>query len=123
VDLLEDLLARRASPSGPKRGLLRAAGLAPDTRLLVAAAALAGDLPQGLSLRDAAAGIPWTAGQRGLTVVRQDEIVGIAPLPKSGAAAAVTGLRRACTDLARRGIRLAIGVSTERAGLLEIPEA
>ena len=26
-DLLEDLLARRAAPGGPKRGLLRAAGL------------------------------------------------------------------------------------------------
>jgi len=120
-DLLEDLLARRASPAGPKRALLRTAGLGPGTRLLVTAATLAGDLPGGLTLRDAAPGV--SPGRRGLAVLRQDEIVGITPLPKDGAAQAVTGLRRACADLARRGIRLAVGVSTEHAGLLEVPEA
>jgi len=120
-DLLEDLLARRASPAGPKRGLLRAAGLGPDTRLLVIAAALTGDLPRGVSMRDAAAGV--ARDRRGLAVVRQDEIVGIMPLPQGGAAAAVTGLRRCWTDLSRRGIRLAMGVSTVHAGLGEVPEA
>jgi hypothetical protein len=120
-DLLEDLLARRASPAGPKRGLLRAAGLEPDTRLLVIAAALTGDLPEGVTVRDAAAGV--TRDLRGLAVVRQEEIVGIMPLPQGGAAAAVTGLRRSCTDLARRGVRLAMGVSTVHAGLLEVPAA
>jgi hypothetical protein len=123
-DVLEDLLARRAPGGGPKRALLRAAGLEPDTRLLVAAAALAGDLSEGLTLRDAAPGV--SPGRRGLAVVRQDEIVGITPLPKGsrdGTAAAVTGFRRACADLQRRGIRLAVGVSTVHAGLLEIPEA
>ena len=121
-DLLEDLLARRGSGAGPKRGLLRAAGLGPDTRLLVAVAALAGDLPEGLTLRDAVPGVT-VAARRGLTVVRQDEIVGIVPLTPNGTAAAVTGLRRAGADLARRGMRLTVGVSTEHAGLLEVPEA
>jgi hypothetical protein len=120
-DLLEDLLARRASPAGPKRGLLRAAGLEPDTRLLVIAAALTGDLPGGVTMRDAAADL--SRDRRGLAVVRQDEIVAIMPLPPGGAAAAVTGLRRSCTDLARRGVRLAVGVSTVHAGLGEVPEA
>ena len=121
-DLLEDLLARRASPAaGPKRALLRSTGLGPDTRLLVAAAALAGDLPADFTLRDAAPGV--TLGQRGLAVVRQDEIVGITPLPGGGAAAAVTGVRRACAGLTQCGIRLAVGVSTVHAGLLEVPEA
>ena len=120
-DLLEDLLARRAPLAGPKRGLLRAAGLEPDTRLLVAAATLTGELPEGVTVRDAAAGV--TRDRRGLAVVRQEEIVGIMPLPPGGAAAAVTGLRRSCTDLARRGVRLAMGVSTVHAGLLEVPEA
>jgi len=120
-DLLEDLLARRASPAGPKRGLLRAAGLEPDTRLLVIAAALTGDLPEGVTMRDAAAGV--TRDRRGLAVVRQDEIVGIMPLPPGGADAAVSGLRRSWTDLARRGVRLAMGVSTVHAGLGEVPEA
>ena len=104
-DLLEDLLARRAFPAGPKRGLLRAAGLEPDTRLLAIAATLTGDLPGGVTARDAAAGV--TRDRRGLAVVRQDEIVGIMPLPQGGAATAVVGLRRSWTDLARRGVRLA----------------
>jgi DNA-binding PucR family transcriptional regulator len=56
-------------------------------------------------------------------VLRQDEIVGIIPLPRGGPAAAVTGVRQACADLAQRGIRLAVGVSTAHTGLLEIPEA
>jgi hypothetical protein len=143
-DLLEDLLARRTVPpigppigpptgpatgpavgpaAGPKRALLRAAGLGPDTRLLVTAAALAGDLPAGLTLRDAAAGASPPGPAPGLAVLRQDEIVGIIPLPRGGPAAAVTGVRRACADLTRRGIRLAVGVSTAHTGLLEIPEA
>jgi PucR C-terminal helix-turn-helix domain/GGDEF-like domain len=120
-DLLEDLLARRASPAGPKRGLLRAAGLETDTRLLVIAAALAGDLPEGVTVREVAAGL--TRDRRGLAVVQQDEIVAIVPLPAGGVAAAVTGLRRSCTDLAGRGVRLALGVSTVHAGLAEVPEA
>jgi hypothetical protein len=120
-DLLEDLLAGRASPAGPKRGLLRAAGLEPDTPLLVLAATLTGDLPAGVTVRDAAAGV--TRDRRGLAVGRQDEIVGVMPLPPGGVPAAVTGLRRSWTDLARRGVRLAIGVSTVRAGLGEVPEA
>ena len=123
-DLLEDLLARRASPAaGPKRALLRATGLGPDTRLLVTAATLAGDLPAGLTLRDATAGASPHGLAPGLAVVRQDEIVGITPLPRGGPAAAVTGVRRACADLAKRGIALAVGVSTAHTGLLEIPEA
>jgi hypothetical protein len=120
-DLLEDLLARRASPAGPKRGLLRAVGLETDTRLLVIAAALAGDLPEGVTVREVAAGL--TRDRRGLAVVRQDEIVAIVPLPAGGVAAAVTGLRRSCTDLTGRGVRLALGVSTVHAGLAEVPEA
>jgi PucR C-terminal helix-turn-helix domain/GGDEF-like domain len=119
-DLLEDLLARRPSPAGPKRGLLRAVGLGPDTRLLVAAAVLAADLPEGLTLRDAATGF---SGRRGLAVVRQDEIIGITPLPRAGTEAAVTGFRQACARLRERGIRLAVGVSTVHAGLPEVPEA
>jgi len=120
-DLLEDLLARRVSPGSPKRGLLRAVGLQTDTRLLVTVAALTGDLPEGTTVRDAAAGV--AGDRRGLMVVRQDEIVGIMPLPAGGAAVAVTSLRRSCADLARRGVKLAMGVSTVHAGLPEVPEA
>src|SRR5690348_5471115 len=117
-DLLEDLLARRASFGGPKRALLRAAGLGPDARLLVTSAALAADQSDDHALRDAALAVGRTrGGSRGLVVVRQEEIVVVAPVPQGGTGAAVAGLRRACDGLRRRQIALAAGVSTERAGL------
>lgn len=127
-DLLEDLLARRPPTAGPKRHLMSAAVLGPNLPVLVAAAALAGDLPEGLTLRDAVGGVTQDTGWPGLAVVRQDEIVGIIPLPArpvaaSRAARAVKALRRSNADLERRGIRLAVGISTVHAGLLEVPEA
>src|SRR5215470_14557795 len=122
--LRRDLLARRASFAGPKRALLRAAGLGPDTRLLVTTAALAGDQSDDHALRDAALALGRTrGGSRGLVVVRQEEIVVVAPVPPGGAAAAMAGLRRACNGLRRQQIALAAGVSTERAGLPEVADA
>src|SRR5215472_4875225 len=99
-DLLEDLLARRASFAGPKRALLRASGLGPDTRLLVITAVLAGDQSDEHALRDAALALGRVRGTggRGLVVVRQDEIVLVAPVPR-GAEAAAAGLRRTCAEL------------------------
>ncbi|HEY5989360.1 MAG TPA: PucR family transcriptional regulator, partial [Streptosporangiaceae bacterium] len=122
-DLLEDLLARRAAFAGHKRALLRAAGLGPDTRLLVVSAAPVGDLPDDRTLRDAALAVGRSRGGRGLTVVRQDEIVGLTPLPREGAAMVVRRLRRSGADLRQRQVRLAVGVSTVHTGLHEIPEA
>jgi hypothetical protein len=93
-DLLEDLLARRTSFTGPKRAMLRAAG--PDTRLLVTSAVLAGDQSDDHALRDAALAVGRTRGTggRSLVVVRQDEMVLISPVPRDGAAPVVAGLRR-----------------------------
>jgi hypothetical protein len=122
-DLLEDLLARRVSFTGPKRAILRAAGLGPDTRLLVASAALAGDQSDDHALRDAALAVGRTRGTggRALVVVRQDEIVLVPPVPRGGAEAVVAGLRRARAELRQRRITLAARVSTVRAGLPETP--
>jgi PucR C-terminal helix-turn-helix domain/GGDEF-like domain len=127
-DLLEDLLARRPPAAGPKRGLVSAAGLGPNVPLMVAAAALAADLPEGLTLRDAVGGVMHGTGRPGLAVVRQDEIVGLIPLPSSPAAEGraariVKALRRSNVGLQQRGIKLAVGISTMRGGLLEVPEA
>jgi sugar diacid utilization regulator len=124
-DLLEDLLSRRTAPAGQKTGLLRAAGLGAATGLLVASAIAVGGPSDERTLRDAAAAVRRIAGggTRGLAVVRHDEIVGVAPLPRAGADAAVANLRRACADLERRDIRLAVGLSTVHVGLHEIPEA
>jgi len=85
-DLLEDLLAGRPPPAaGPKRALLRAVGLGPDTRLLVTAAALAGDLPAGLTLRDAAAG----ASPRGLAAGVSTAHTGLGEIPEAYAEAQI----------------------------------
>ena len=124
-DLLEDLLARRTSFTGPKRAILRAAGLGPDTRLLVTSAVLAGDQSDDHALRDAALAVGRTRGTggRSLVVARQDEMVLITPVPRGGAALVVAGLRRACAELRQRQIALAAGVSTVRAGLSEAADA
>jgi sugar diacid utilization regulator len=124
-DLLEDLLARRASFTGSKRAILRAAGLGPDTRLLVASAVLAGDQSDDHALRDTALAVGRARGTggRALVVVRQDEIVLVAPVPRGGAEPVVAGLRRACAGLRQRQIALAAGVSTVRAGLPEVADA
>jgi hypothetical protein len=117
-DLLEDLLARRTSFTGAKRAILRAAGLGPDSRLLVACAVLAGDQSDDHALQDAALAVGRARGTggRALVVVRQDEIVLVAPVPRGGAEPAVAGLRRVCAELRQRQIALGAGVSTLRAG-------
>ena len=132
-DLLEDLLARQDTRAGPGQAVLRAAGLSPGRRLLVASAAPAGEQaggdeagPPGLpELPDVAAALRGSFGGHGLglTVVRHDEIVGIAPVAGGRAEPAVASLTRVCAGLARQGMRLAVGVSTVHAGLHEIPEA
>jgi PucR C-terminal helix-turn-helix domain/GGDEF-like domain len=141
-DLLEDLLARRDTRAGLGRAALRAAGLGPDRRLLVASAAPVGEHdgghgtgpagpghPSGLAglpdLADVAAALRGAFGGHGLglTVVRHEEIVGIVPVARGRAEPAVAGLTRVCARLARQGIPLAVGVSTVHAGLHEVPEA
>ncbi len=92
-DLLEDLLARRDLSAGPKQTLLRVAGLEPGTTT------------------------------EGLALARQDEIVGVMPVPARGPATTVANLRRAVADLQRRQVPLAVGISTVHSGLNEVPEA
>lgn len=127
-DLIEDLLAYRTTFAGQKRSLLQAAGLGPQTRLLVSSAAptvssTTGTSPPPSKLAAAASAIAGV-GRGGLAALRQDEIVGVMPLPPGGAEAAVSGLRRACADygVGHHGA-LAIGVSTVHTGLHEVPEA
>src|SRR5262249_46669742 len=93
-------------------------GLGRDTRLLVATAVLAGDQSDEHALRDAALAVGRVRGTggRGLVVVRQDEIVLVAPVPR-GAEAAVGGLRRACAELRQRQVALATGGGTGRGGV------
>src|SRR6266536_511637 len=97
-DLLEDLLARHVASAGLKRAMLRAAGLGPHTRILVTSAVCASDAWDEHILRDAALAVGRAQG-------------------------GVANLRRACADLQRRHVRLAVGVSTVHSGLHEVPEA
>ncbi len=124
-DLVEDLLARRTTFAGRKRSVLEAAGLGPDTGLLVASAAAAGEeTGDQRALAAAAAAIAGAGrGGAGLAAVRQDEIVGVVPVPRGGPQAAVSGLRQACAALGPDRVRLAVGVSTMHTGLQEVPEA
>jgi hypothetical protein len=139
-DLVEDLLARRTTFAGQKRSLLQAASLGSQTRLLVASAAPAavssttgpsttgpsttvssttGSSPKPNNLAAAASAIAGAGRGGGLAALRQDEIVGVLPLPHDGAEAVVSALRRIRSD----HLPLAIGVSTVHAGLHEVPEA
>jgi len=121
-DLIEDLLASRTTFAGQKRFILCAAGLGPETRLLVASATPTGDSPAQPVLAAAVAAIAGTGrGGSGLAALRQNEIVGVVPLAHGNPADAVTGLRQVCAKQAEA--RLAIGVSTVHTGLHEVPEA
>jgi sugar diacid utilization regulator len=126
-DLVEDLLAYRTTFAGRKRSILQAAGLHPETRLLVASAAPVTD-PAGHEQAMAAAATAIAAAGRGagsgLATLRQDEIVGVVPLPHGDAKAAVASLQRTAAAQGAQGTpALAIGVSTVHAGLHEVPEA
>src|SRR5215469_7942533 len=128
-DLVEDLLAYRTTFAGQKRSLLQSVGLGPQTRLLVASAApttgssttgsSTTGVPSPSKLAAAASAIAGAGRGSGLAALRQDEIVGVMPLPHGGAAAAVSSLQRVCADYGA----LTIGVSTVHTGLHEVPEA
>src|SRR6266511_3992579 len=124
-DLLEDLLARRDLSAGPKQTLLRVAGLEPGTTLLVHSAAPVTPVAGEHVLSAAAGRDPRgaVAGTEGLALARQDEIVGVMPVPARGPATTVANLRRAVADLQRRQVPLAVGISTVHSGLNEVPEA
>jgi hypothetical protein len=124
-DLLEDLLAHRDVPPGPRQSMLRAAGLEPDGGLLVASAALAVPAADEHALRDIAVAVrrTLTCGSSGFAVVRQDEIVCVLPVRQTGPATIVNNLERAVADLTRQHVRLAVGISTVYAGLREVPKA
>jgi len=136
-DLLEDLLAGREVAPGPKLAALRAAGLEPGAALLVFSAAVVTPVggaagPAALAgperakvLRDSAAAARGTKRGTGcgggLAVVRQDEIVGVLPVPGGGPAAAAAEIQRVAAGAQRRRVPLAVGVSTVRTGPAEVP--
>ncbi|WP_306370032.1 CdaR family transcriptional regulator [Nocardiopsis sp. CC223A] len=124
-DLFEDLLAGHEIPPGPKRSVLRTAGFEPGTHLVVASALPVAPLPERHTLPDVSAALRGAFALRapGLTVVRQQEVIGLAPVGAAAADAVIEQLRATVADLVHQGVRLALGVSTIRSGVAEVPEA
>ncbi len=116
-DLLEDLLDGRPPAPGPKLGAAREAGLEPSEPCLLLVARAVGTAPDEHGLRSAAAlARPGPAAAvQPLTVVRQDEIVVVAPAKGVDAAELVGSLAAIQARLADQGVNLAIGMSTIQA--------
>jgi PucR C-terminal helix-turn-helix domain/GGDEF-like domain len=124
-DLLEDLLDGRPPPPGPKLGAAREAGLEPARPCLLIAARAVDAVPDEHALRSAAASLARAQGAavQPLTVVRQDEIVIVAPGERIEAEALARDLSAIQTRLAEQGVALAIGVSTIQPSLENLPTA
>jgi hypothetical protein len=124
-DLLEVLLAGELPTRGPLHATARTHGIGSDTRALVVAAGPAGpqsgpEAMQAASSAIARAGVSEAA----LVVVRQGEIVAVAPLgPGADPAKLAARIDELQQRLAGEGTPLAIGVSTVAAGVVEVPRA
>ncbi len=123
-DLVEDLVAGREIQGEPKLALAVECGLEPGTSVLVVLAVPAAPLRTGQSLRAALSTVRSTVGadQRGLAIIRQDQIVAVLPVTGDGASV-LQGLERAHRSVSRLGIDLVVGASTVHSGLSGVPEA
>lgn len=123
-DLMEDLIAGRAPTAGPKADLLAVSGLSPKSAVMVVLAVPSTPLRADQSLRDALSTMRSTVsgGQQGLTVLRQDHILGITPIADDGSDL-LAGLERAHRSLTGRGIHLSVGVSTVHDNLAGVQAA
>jgi hypothetical protein len=113
-DLLEDLLEGRPPAPGPKLGAAREAGLEPSEPCLLMVARPVGDGADEHGLRSAAASLARARGAAvlPLTVVRQDEIVVVAPAREVDATELASMLTQVQARLAEQGVVLAVGMST-----------
>jgi sugar diacid utilization regulator len=124
-DLLEDLVASRPVPPGPRLDAARDAGLGRDVPCLVILA-LPREVPEDEQVvRSAAGALARACGTRlrPLIVLRRDEIVIVAPVHESDNSQVVTELTAACERLAKQNVRLAIGLSTVHPGLTGVASA
>jgi sugar diacid utilization regulator len=124
-DLLEDLIASRAVVPGARQDAARDAGLAPDRPCLVIVAIPRTAPGDEQTLRGAAGAIARACHTRKspLTVIRSDHIVVVSPIRPSDTDRVVQSLNETHARLARRDMRLAIGVSTVQPGLAGIATA
>jgi sugar diacid utilization regulator len=124
-DLLEDLLASRAPTPGPKLAAAREAGLAPACTCVVVVAAPTATLHEEHHLRSCAASLSraFTGADLPLTVVRQHEVVIVAPVARAAIGRLVEALATIQAHLADERLTLAVGVSTLHEGLTSVAEA
>jgi sugar diacid utilization regulator len=124
-DLLEDLLASRAPSPGPKLAAAREAGLAPACTCVVVVAAPTATLHEEHHLRACAASLSraFAGADRPLTVVRQHEVVIVAPAARDAIGRLVEALETVQARLADERLTLAVGVSTVHEGLTSVAEA
>jgi hypothetical protein len=124
-DLLEDLVAVRPIPPGPRQDAARDAGLGPDIPCLVILAVPRTAPLDEQVLRSVAGAVARACGGRlrPLTVLRRDEIVVVAPAGDSEASQVVAGLTETYERLVKQEVRLAIGVSTIHPGVGDVASA
>jgi sugar diacid utilization regulator len=124
-DLLEDLLASRAPTPGPKLAAAREAGLAPACTCVVVVAAPTATLHDEHHLRACASSLSRTfaGADRPLTVVRQHEVVIVAPVGRDAIDHLVEALATVQAHLADERLTLAVGVSTMHEGLTSVAAA
>jgi sugar diacid utilization regulator len=123
-DLMEDLVAGVSPAPGPKLAAARDAGLVAGAPLVLVAAVVLEDHPEDHRLRSAASAIARAGGSavEPLTVVRQQEILCVAPTA-AGQAGLPDALEAAQQRLAAEGIPLAIGVSGVTEDVGGLPDA
>ncbi|HJQ07205.1 MAG TPA: helix-turn-helix domain-containing protein [Nocardioides sp.] len=121
-DLVEDLLAGR-EPAGPRSALALSCGLDRATPLVVVVAVPDAPLRPGQGLRSALGTVRAVIGEdRGVAVIRQDQIVALLPATGDGSRA-VRDLKRVHSQVGRQGLRMVVGMSTVHPGLSGVPEA
>jgi sugar diacid utilization regulator len=121
-DLVDDLLSGRELHEEARRSLALDYGLDGTTSVLVVVAGPVVPLTDRHQLRSVLSTLRNAVGERGLAIIRHEQIVAI--LPAAGDAAPVlAGLDRAHRHIGRLGVELAVGASTLHPGLRGVPEA
>jgi sugar diacid utilization regulator len=124
-DLLDDLLAGRLPPPGPRDEARRAASIEPDGTHVVLSALPGGADVDEHTLHAAAAALGRTGASATmpLSVLRGEEIVAIVPVSQTQAKALCEAVRVARVKLAEQGMVLTIAASTVVPGVEQLPAA
>jgi sugar diacid utilization regulator len=124
-DLLDDLLAARRPPLGPRDEARRAASIEADgTHVVLTARPDTTDVDEhALHAAAAALGRTGATATMPLSVLRGEEIVAIVPAAPAQAPALSEAVRIARVKLAEQGMPLTIGASTIVTGLEQLPAA